>query len=195
MPILLKYSHRLLALSSVCVASVATAHPGHDQSLSFSAGVLHPLSGMDHLLAMLAVGVWAAQVGGRALWALPVAFITALLCGAAFALMNIPVGGVEQMIAASIVVLGMLIAIRAHPWTAVSAALVGVFAFFHGYAHAVEIPVDAGAIAYISGFVAATAALHATGILLARSSDRWMSRAATRWAGAAVMMAGVALLF
>lgn len=195
MPILLKYSRRLLALSSVGVASVALAHPGHDHALSFGAGVLHPLSGMDHLLAMLAVGLWAAQIGGRAMWALPAAFISVLLCGAAFAMLNIPVGGVEQMIAASVVVLGMLVATRARVWTTVSAVLVGAFAFFHGYAHGLQIPAGAGAAAYVSGFAAATAALHAAGILLALSIDRWTSRAAIRWAGAAVAIAGVALLF
>jgi urease accessory protein len=185
----------VLALSSICCSSVALAHPGHDHTLGFGAGFLHPLSGMDHLLAILAVGLWAAQMGGRALWALPAAFVALLLGGAAIAMLNISIAGVEPAIAVSVVVLGMLVATRVRLWTAMSAVLVGVFAFFHGYAHAVEIPAGAGAVSYMSGFAAATAALHAAGILLGLSLGRWMAHGATRWAGAAVAVSGVVLLF
>jgi len=171
---------------------VAGAHSVDEASLSFAAGLAHPLTGLDHLLAMIAVGVWAGYLGRRASLTLPMAFPLAMLCGAALANMGVALPAIEPAIAASAVCLGLLIALRVDVNVIAASALVGAFAVFHGYAHASEAPAVAQ-IAYGIGFIASTVALHLSGLWLAAKLFRRVPRAVA-WAGAAVSIAGVALL-
>ncbi len=154
-------------------------------------GLLHPLYGLDHMLAMLAVGLLAWQMGGHARWALPVTFVAVMAIGATAATSGLAVSGAEVAILASVVVLGLAIATRARAPLTLAAAITGAFAFMHGYAHGAEIPEVAGFVGYALGFTAATAVLHATGLglgwLLARNS------AAVRVLGALIAFAGLGL--
>jgi urease accessory protein len=157
----------LAALSALAVP--AAAHTGHDHGMlaGFSAGLAHPLGGIDHLLAMLAVGVWAAQQGGRASWLVPLAFVAAMAVGGAMGLLGLGIGGNETVIVASVLVLGVLIAAALAPPLWLAIPLVGAFALFHGLAHGSELPEAADPAAYAAGFVATTALLHVAGIALA----------------------------
>ncbi len=148
----------------VLISSAANAHPFHAVSGGAAAGFLHPFSGFDHLLAMVAVGLWAAQLGGRARWIVPGAFVLAMLAGGAAGFAGLVPPFAEQMIAASGLVFGLLIVTRTRLSPALGGALVGAFALFHGAAHAAELPAGASALAYVAGFCAATALLHAAGI-------------------------------
>jgi urease accessory protein len=142
------------------------AHPLHgDAAGGFAGGLAHPLLGIDHMLVMVAVGVWAAQSGGAAVWKVPLAFVVTLLVGAVAGLAGIGLPGIEPMIAASVVVLGLVISARARlaPWLA--GLLVAAFALFHGQAHMAELPVGASALTYIIGFALTTALLHGAGIV------------------------------
>jgi urease accessory protein len=143
---------------------LAQAHPGHDLTWDFSGGFAHPFSGWDHLLAMTAVGLWAAQLGGRARWFVPAAFVSVMALAAAGGHFFGAIPGTEQGIAASIFVLGLLIATNARLSVAAGMMLVGGFAVFHGVAHGAEMPATAGGFSYGMGFVLATALLHAVGL-------------------------------
>jgi urease accessory protein len=179
----------LLALS--CLPALAFAHPGHDLAQHFSAGFLHPLTGMDHLLAMLAVGLWAAHLGKRAVLLLPIAFPVAMLAGAAAAASGVALPAIEPGIAFSVLMLGGLVAFGVRIHDALAAVLVAAFAVFHGYAHASEADTFAGP--FVSGFVVATLLLHVIGIALAASLTKHGERN-MRVAGSAIGVAGVALL-
>ncbi len=176
----------LLALS----ATAAQAHTG-DHGAGFGAGFGHPLGGLDHLLAMVAVGLWAAQSGGRRLWATPAVFLTALALGALGALAGLPLPLVEPGIIGSVIVLGVLVALGARLPTWAGLTLVGVFALCHGQAHGAELPATADALGYVLGFMAAALVLHVAGALpvLATRLPRWLPRAG----GAAMAAAGLAL--
>ena len=143
--------------------ALAHAHPGHATS-SVAHGFSHPLSGIDHFLAMLAVGLWAGQLGGRARWQVPVAFLVVMLAGGILGMGGTSVPGVEQGILASILVLGVLVAAAIRLPLVISIAMVGMFAFFHGAAHGTEMPVSATGLSYSVGFTIATAMLHLTGL-------------------------------
>lgn len=172
----------------------ALAHPAGGAPGGFTTGLAHPFGGADHMLAMVAVGLWAAQLGGRAVVAIPCSFISLMVCGGALASHGQPLPGMEQAIAASVVVLGVAIATAARlPWSW-AALVVGVFAVCHGHAHGVEMPSAAGRIAFTVGFVVATASLLAAGIGingLARSLGR---TAVVRLAGAAIGLGGACLV-
>jgi len=186
----------LLALApALTVAPWAQAHPGHegdDFTWDFSGGFAHPLSGWDHLLAMIAVGLWAAQLGGRARWLVPLAFVGMMALGAALGQAGLMFPGIEQGIAASVFVLGLLIAAAVRLPVSAGMALVGAFAIFHGLAHGAEMPASAGGLSYGAGFIAATVLLHAAGVGLGMIAARFSSTAA-RYAGWAIAAAGVAL--
>lgn len=185
-------------------AASAFAHPGHDAATvgaSLWAGLLHPFTGLDHLLAMTAVGVWSAQTArtaqGGSVLRLPLAFVLLMLVGAALGLGGLALPAVEPMIAASLLVLGLLVAARATLPGPAGMAVVGGFALFHGYAHGAELPVAAAALpatlAYVAGFACATMALHLAGIGLGSALRRqggWLMRVA----GAGVALYGVGLL-
>ena len=188
---------RRLSLSAAFLAPLtALAHPGHDGSefsWDFSAGFAHPFTGFDHLLAMVAVGLWAAQLGGRARWLVPSAFIAAMVAGAALSHAGIAFSGVEQLIAASVLVLGILIATAVRLPLAACLALAGSFALFHGFAHGAEMPAIAAAFQYGCGFVAATALLHAAGLAIGLWGSRLPGHV-TRFAGLAIAACGIALV-
>ncbi len=174
--------------------SLALAHSGAGHTHSFFEGLAHPLSGVDHLLAMLAVGLWSSQLGGRAVWALPVAFVALLLGGGALGMTGLGLPMVEQGIALSVLLFGALIALAVKlPWSA-GALLVGGFALFHGYAHGAEIPRDASAMAYSAGFALASASLHLAGIGLGRIACRRAGFNIARAVGGLIAGAGAVLL-
>lgn len=153
----------LLSTLLLSASGTALAHPGHDLS-GFSAGLLHPFTGMDHLLAMLAVGLWAAQMGGRKIWLLPVTFLSMLVGGAGLALADLNLPLVEPGIAASVLALGLLIALSLRLPTLLSVAITAVFGLLHGYAHGLEMPDSAAPLLYALGFLSATAVLHLGGV-------------------------------
>lgn len=160
----------IAALAVLGAASPAFAHPGHGDGLA--AGLTHPFTGIDHLLAMVAVGLWASQIGRPALWVLPVVFPALMAVGAAVGIFGMPMPWVEVGIVASVIALGALVAFGIKASLPVSAALVGLFALFHGYAHGTEMPVDASGALYAIGFVASTAVLHGIGLALGLSLKR-----------------------
>ncbi len=156
------------ATASALLAATSTtawSHPGHVDSFGLGAGFLHPLLGIDHLLAMLAVGLWAAQLGGRALWGVPLAFVAAMLAGAALDMMGLAIPAAEPMIAASVLALGLLLCLRVRVSPAVAAVPIVAFALVHGAAHASQMPDAVDVSGYVLGFVLATAVLHAAGLL------------------------------
>lgn len=150
------------------------------------AGLAHPFLGIDHLLAMLAVGFWAAQTGGRALWAVPLTFMTTLAAGAWLGVSGVPLPAVEAGIAASVLALGLLVAFAIRLPLAVGMALTSVFALFHGHAHGTELPAMVAPLSYGAGFLLATAALHGSGLLAALA----LNERRLRLAGACVALAG-----
>lgn len=178
-------------------SSVAFAHPGHDVS-GFAAGLMHPFSGLDHLLAMVAVGLWAAQRsigqrGGRKIWLLPAAFMTMLAIGAGIAMHWQSLPMVESGIAASVLALGLLIALSLQLPASLSVAITALFGLLHGYAHGLELPQSAAPAEYALGFLAATAALHLGGITLGVATRRHYA-VLSRLLGAAIAISGVYLL-
>ncbi|MCW5772602.1 MAG: HupE/UreJ family protein [Rhodospirillaceae bacterium] len=187
---------RAILLASLLLAAAAVpalAHTGAGPVSGFAAGFFHPLGGIDHLLAMLAVGVWAAQTGGRAVWMVPGAFVGTMAVGGIVGLAGIGIGGTETVIVASVLVLGVVIAAALKPALYLSVPLVGAFAFFHGIAHGAELPESAHPVHYALGFVLATALLHAVGIAAAFAVAKVAPRAALRIAGGAQVVAGVFL--
>jgi urease accessory protein len=158
---------------------------------------MHPILGWDHLLAMVAVGLWAAQRGGRAVWILPVSFVGVMALGGIMGTSGIDLPGVETGILASVLVLGILIAAAARFPIAIGAAVVAIFALFHGHAHGTEMPQTSLGIAYSIGFCTATALLHASGIALPNALRKFSAAEQGRWiryAGAGLGLAGVALI-
>lgn len=160
------------------------------------AGIAHPFGGADHILAMLAIGLWGVVAGGRALWAWPVAFVAMVLVGFAAAILGLSAPFVEPAIACSIVVLGLLVVLAARAPVWLGVVIAGTFAFFHGHAHGTEAAMaGAGLIGYASGFSLATAALHALGLagglLLARSAG---GEPLLRATGGVVALSGLVLM-
>lgn len=175
-----------ISLFLILTPAAAMAHPhGHADAGGLVAGLTHPLLGPDHLLAMVAVGLWAAAIGGRAQWALPAAFLAAMAVAGLLGAGGVEVALVEHVIIASVIVLGAAVALALRFPLALSLVLVTAFGAAHGWAHGVEGP---GGTAYAAGFVLATGALHAAGIALGRL---WPQ--ALRGAGAAVALGGGAL--
>ena len=154
----------LTLLVLVLGSGAAFAHPGHGAAASFAAGVAHPLSGLDHIAVMVAVGLWAALKGGRALWVWPAAFVGMMLIGGALGMAHVAVPFVEPGILASVVALGLLVALAVDLPVATGAAIVAVFALLHGHAHGTEVAETLSGIEYMAGFALATATLHVVGI-------------------------------
>ena len=177
--------------------ALAQAHPGHDAA-TLGLGLLHPFTGADHILAMLAIGLWAAQLGGRLRWAVPLSFVLLMLVGANLIAQNgaltAGLGAVEQGIAASVLICGLLLAFAVRFAAPACVAIAGGFALLHGYAHAAEGPGQADLTAYFAGFALSTAALHAAGFGVAVWLARSNRQHALRWTGAAVALCGTALL-
>jgi urease accessory protein len=178
------------------VPSLAQAHPGAPgHTHGFSNGLLHPLTGLDHICAMVAVGLWAAQRGGRALWLVPATFISIMIVGGILGMGKVGIPYVEQGIAASVLVLGIFIAAAVRLPVAASMAIVGLFALFHGYAHGAEMPDTASGLAYGIGFVIATASLHLSGIGIGLLAQRFSSAQFIRYLGGGIAACGVYLCF
>jgi urease accessory protein len=181
-----------LVAGLIVMSDAALAHPGHEGVDGLAAGLAHPLSGIDHVLAMLAVGILAAMVGGRALWALPAAFLGMMALGGLLGMAQVGLPAVETGIALSVLVLGLAIAFRRVPGTAAAAAIVGAFALFHGHAHGAELPAMASGATYALGFLAATAQLHAVGLGAGLAAGRMPTL--LRLAGGTMALAGAGLL-
>jgi urease accessory protein len=194
--IALRLAAASLALT-IAVPTVAFAHPGHDGPAGLFHGFLHPLSGLDHILAMVAVGLFAARLGGRALWLVPGSFVVTMAVAGIAGATGFALPHVEAGIALSILVLGLAIALEMTMPIAAAMGLVAFFAVFHGYAHGAEMPETMSGLAYGAGFVTATAALHALGIglgLLIGRSGATASRRILQIGGSAAALAGAALL-
>lgn len=181
------------------IPAAVFAHPGHGVAAPHDVlhGFMHPLHGADHLLAMIAVGLWAAQRSGRSRWALPAAFIGAMVVGFALGMGGLALPGVELAIAASVLVLGVVVALAVRMPVIGAATLVAAFALFHGHAHGAELPAAMAGAGFGSGFVASTALLHAAGItmaLVARNALAARALGAERLIGAGIAAAGVVLL-
>ena len=178
---------------------MASAHPGHDGDhdfeWGFSGGLVHPLSGLDHLLAMVAIGLWAAQLGGRARFGVPAAFVGAMAVGASLTRFGFSLPLVEPLVAASVLVLGFIIAAKLKINALGGAALAGGFALFHGAAHATEFAATGISIAaYAVGFLVATALLHLAGIGIGAALEKRQERRVSLVVGAAIAVSGAALL-
>jgi urease accessory protein len=156
-------------------------------------GLAHPLGGLDHILAMVAVGLWAAQRGGRALWIAPVTFVSVMAIGAGLGIAGFSLPLVAQGILASVLVLGVLIAAAVRLPLMASILLIGLFALFHGHAHGTEMAPAISSLIYGLGFMIATAALHAAGIGLGLAARQAGSGLAIRYAGGAIAACGLAL--
>lgn len=179
----------------VFAPAAALAHPGHDGAGGLVHGFVHPVTGIDHVLAMVAVGLLAAQYGGRALWLVPVSFLGAMAAAGAIGMAGIPVQIVEVGIGLSVVVLGLMIAFQIKPPTLMAMLVVGFFALFHGYAHGIETPNGLAGLSFAAGFLVATALLLGVGVGLGLLLQRrTMSRRVIQAGGRAMVLVGIAVL-
>ena len=185
----------LLLLAGLLAPGAALAHTRGGEASGFLAGLSHPVSGLDHVLAMVAVGLWGAQLGAPAVWLLPVTFPIVMAFGGTLGLLGVKLPGVEVGIALSAIGLGAAVLFEARPKLGIAAALVGFFAIFHGHAHGTELPAGGNGVLYSIGFVIATGLLHATGIGIGLIHKWPAGRIALRWAGAVVALAGLAFLW
>lgn len=187
---------RRITISALClvIAAPAFAHTGEGLAGGFAGGFAHPLLGPDHIAAMLAVGLWGAFLGMPAMLILPVVFPLVMAAGGALGILGVPLPSVEIGIAASAVVLGLMVALAAKPNLFVAAIIVGIFAIFHGHAHGAELPEGADAVAYSLGFVIATGLLHLAGIAFGLLAQWPAGRIAVRAAGSLIAIAGLLFL-
>lgn len=185
----------LLLIAGLGLASGnALAHEAAGDGSGFMAGMLHPLNGWDHMSAMVAVGLWGAFLGAPALWLLPVVFPVVMALGGALGVIGVPLPAVETGIAASALLLGLMVALAQRPPLWVAAALVGIFAIFHGHAHGTELPHAASPLAYSLGFVMSTGLLHLAGIAFG-TLVRWPAgQVVVRAGGAGIALAGLGFL-
>jgi urease accessory protein len=187
---------RSLLISGVFLLLTSTGAQAHlvpGDVHGFGSGFAHPLHGLDHILAMIAVGLWAAQLGGRARWMVPVSFVGVMALGGALAMAGLRVPFTKEGIMLSLLVFGILIAVAARFPLAASMAIVGLFAFFHGHSHGTEMPANAVGYAYGVGFALATALLHACGIGIGTLAQQSAKLPVIRFAGAAIAGAGICL--
>ena len=183
----------LLSTLFLVTATPAFAHVGQHLGFSAASGFAHPLMGLDHLAAMIAVGLWAAMAGGKRIWIWPAAFVVAMLVGGFVGHAGIELPQVEPIIALSVVVLGILVATGVSAPIPVGSVLIAAFAIFHGHAHGTEAPADSWA-GYALGFAAATALLHVVGIGLGLGLQRTVGALPVRALGAATAALGVFIL-
>ena len=193
---MIKAKGMILALPAAILAAsagTAQAHVGHGSTMGFSTGFLHPIFGLDHLLAMVMVGAFAVQLGGRAIALVPGAFLAAMVRGGVLGVSQVSLGGVELAIALSVFSLGVAVACRINPALPAAMAIVAFFGVFHGHAHGNEMPEVAAGLAYGAGFLLSTAILHGSGVAIGLSIGELKGRLANavlRFIGAAVAMAG-----
>jgi urease accessory protein len=186
-----------VALALVASPGLASAHTGIGETGGFAHGFAHPFGGIDHLLAMIGVGVFARHLGGRALWLVPASFVTIMMGGGMLGTNGIALPFVESAIALSVIVLGVAIVARVDMPTLAAMAMVGIFAVFHGHAHGVEMPETVSGLSYGAGFVLATSILHLAGVSVGFGLDRakgvYGDRALTL-GGGTMALTGVVLL-
>lgn len=175
------------------IPALASAHPGHEHASGFMTGFMHPMLGSDHLLAMLAVGLWGASLGGRALWAVPVAFVATMIFGGGLVIAGVQVPFIEQGITLSVILMGALLVSAIRFPVIASVCVAGSFAIFHGAAHGVEIPLHTNAIEYGLGFATATLALHVVGLVFGTAMVRIHTPIITRVTGSIIALAGIFL--
>jgi urease accessory protein len=198
-PMRMRASLLPLRLLAACLAATllgacpAAAHTGSGSG-GFVGGFLHPVFGPDHLVAMVAVGLWGAFLGPPAIWLLPIVFPLVMAGGGVMGVLGTPLPGVEIGIAVSAIVLGLMVALATRPPLWVTAVLVGAFAIFHGHAHGGELPPGTDAVAFSVGFVVATGLLHLTGIAFGLLAPWPAGRVTVRAAGGAIALAGLAFL-
>ncbi len=194
-PPVLRPSRVLLIGILALPAAAAWAHSsGHGEVAGFTSGFLHPLLGFDHLLAMVAVGLWGAFLGAPALWLLPVVFPLVMAMGGVLGIAGVPLPGVEVGIAVSALVLGAMVATAARPPLWLAAVIVGLFGIFHGHAHGTELPDAGNALTYTLGFVVCTGLLHVAGIAFGLVV-RWPAgRLVVRCLGGLIGLAGIVFL-
>lgn len=185
----------LALLALLLVPSLAQAHSEAGAAGGFVSGFTHPVLGLDHVVAMVAVGLWGAILGRPAIWILPVTFPLVMAVGGVFGVMGIPFPGVEICIAMSGVLLGAMVLFAVKPPIAVAVALIAFFAVFHGYAHGAELPAAANAVTYALGFVMATGLLHLGGIAIGLLFKWPAGTVIVRGLGGAVSLIGFAFLF
>lgn len=189
------HAGRLLLMLALAWPTVVFAHSRGGEVLGFTSGLLHPISGLDHVVAMIAVGLWGAQLGSPAMWLLPVVFPIVMAFGGMLGLLGIHLPGIELCIALSAVALGFAVFREAQPRLWIAAIIVGFFAIFHGHAHGTELPPGANGLLYSIGFVIATGTLHVLGIALGLV-HRWpVGQIAVRAAGSLVAVAGLVFLW
>lgn len=187
--------HATLIFLAIGVPSVAAAHIVRGEAIGFVSGFEHPISGLDHIVAMVAVGLWGAQLGAPAIWLLPVTFPLIMAVGGFLGLIGVPLPGSEIAIALSGVCLGGAVLMEWRPPLWAAAGLVGVFGLFHGYAHGHELPPGQNALLYSLGFIIATGLLHVTGIAIGLV-HRWRwGRLTLRGAGAVILSCGAFFLW
>jgi urease accessory protein len=185
----------LAVVAVIAWTPAAHAHVQQGQEAGFLSGLGHPVSGLDHVLAMIAVGLWGAQLGAPALWLLPVAFPMVMALGGVAGLLGLALPGIEAGIAASAVLLGLAVMSELRPPLAAAVILVAVFGVFHGHAHGTELPAGQSPLLYSMGFVIATGCLHGVGIAVG-AVHRWSwGQALLRAAGAGVALAGVVFMW
>lgn len=194
------HRHSILFLFAVLLimasgASPAIAHTGEGVAGGFLAGLQHPWFGPDHLIAMVAVGLWGTFLGSPALWLLPIVFPLVMAFGGVLGVLGVPLPQVETGIALSAVVLGLVVALALKPPIWVAGAIVAVFAVFHGHAHGTELPQAANPFAYSAGFVISTGLLHLSGIAIGLIAGNEMGRLAVRGCGACIAAGGIYFLF
>jgi urease accessory protein len=189
-----RLSARIIPAALAFMSTRALAHSEQGVAIDFWGGFTHPIFGLDHVVAMVAVGLWGAFLGPPAIWVLPVVFPLVMALAGAYGVVGLPLHGVEIGIALSAIMLGAMVAGAVKPPLWVAALLVGAFAVFHGYAHGVELPVGADAIAFSMGFVIATGMLHLAGIAFGAVSHWPAGRIAVRAAGAIIMVIGLGYL-
>jgi urease accessory protein len=186
--------HIPLMIVSVLWAGSAAAHSGDAAGAGFVTGFLHPIFGWDHVAAMVAVGLWGAFLGAPAIWVLPIAFPLVMALGGALGVAGVHLPGIETGIAASAIVIGLAVALALRPPIWVAAAMVAVFAVFHGYAHGAEMPQAANPLAFATGFVMATGMLHLGGIAFGLLARHPVGRVAVRSLGGVIALGGLGFL-
>jgi len=184
----------LVAFAATALNSAALAHVGDHSQMGFIEGLAHPFTGLDHMLAMVAVGLWASQLGRPAIWLLPLTFPAVLAIGAVFGIGGVELPWIEIAIAGSVMVLGAAVALALRPSLVMSAGVIALFALLHGYSHGVELPANVSVLTFGVGFVTSTLALHAIGIAVGLFANRAPMRYVARTAGAAIAVVGVFLL-
>ncbi len=186
-----------LAAIAACLflPALGFAHIEQGQATGFLTGIEHPWSGLDHILAMVSVGLWGAQLGNPAMWVLPITFPMMMTAGAMMGLLGIGLPGIEVGIAVSAILLGAMVFLEVRPKLVVAVLLIGFFAIFHGHAHGTELPAGQSGVLYSMGFVIGTGCLHGIGILIGLIHRYPLGKVALRGAGALISLGGFFFLW